>query len=78
MEHIYFDGYCLEEAVNWHLSYNFYPGSMGMFINQALEAIANCTNGDCNKLVTMPNGQQETSYHIIEVLRLEDMIEPEL
>lgn len=77
MEQINFDQYHLEEAVHWHLSYNFYPGSMGMFVNQALEAIANCSNGDCNKLVIMPNGQQEASYHIIEVLRLEDMVTAE-
>ena len=61
-------------AVSWHLDHNFYPRSMGFLFVSAVEACDNCNNGEPDKLVTMPNGRQELSGHIIEVLRLEDMI----
>jgi hypothetical protein len=64
-------------AIQWHLNYNFYPASMGFLYDQAVEAIDNCNNGDPDKLITMPNAQQETSGHIVEVLHLEDMITTE-
>jgi len=62
------------QAIDWHLNYNFYPASMGFLFDAVVEAIDNCNNGEPDKLVTMPNAQQEPSAHIVEVLRLEDMI----
>lgn len=67
------------QAIDWHLRYNFYPiGSMSYLFNLAVEAIDNCNSGEPDKLVTETNGLSYPSAHLVEVLRLEDMIEPEL
>jgi len=63
------------QALEWHLTYNFFPPVDSTFIPVAEQAIELTNEGETDTLITMPNGKILRAIDIIEGLRLWEFLE---
>lgn len=64
----------LEQALAWHLSYNFTPPQPPELLDYCIEAISACEVGECDRVISLPRGVSVTAWELVEDLRLEDLI----
>jgi len=71
----------LENAIEWHLKYNFYPPYPRALIKPCLEAIEAVNQGNPNGLIIIPTNEGgqggAKAGDLIEFFNLEGMIETE-
>lgn len=71
----------LENAIYWHLRYNFYPPYPRELIKPCLEAIEAVNQGNPDALITVPTMTGEPNagraWELIEFFKLEDLTELE-